>query len=135
MAGASFTLNDDDINNLIEAIQKFEGSAEDAIGEYLKEEVPGIVKPSIQNLIPVSDRDKRHAKTSAPFTEDMEGKLSIYIHTKKQWHYLYFPDEGEGTSKGQQPHDFMSQGVESEYDTLVNGMLDSLINNFNKTIQ
>ena len=84
MAGASFSLNADDVNKLIEAIQSFEGNAEEAIGGYLKNDVPGITKPSIQNLIPVSDRNKAHARTSAPFTEDMEGNLSIYIHTKKQ---------------------------------------------------
>lgn len=132
MAGASFQIHDEDINKLIQSIQRFEGDAEQAIGQYLQNEVPDITKPSIQNLIPVSDRNKVHAKTSAPFTEDMEGNLSIYIHTKKQWHYLYFPDEGEGTSKGQAPHDFMMQGVENEYDTLVNGLLDSLINEWNK---
>lgn len=132
MAGASFSLNDDDVNKLIEAIQRYEDNAEDAISNYLETEVPSITKPSIQSLIPVSDRNKAHARTSAPFTEDMEGKLSIYIHTKKQWHYLYFPDEGEGTSKGQMPHDFMNQGVENEYDTLVNGLLDSLINEWDK---
>ena len=132
MAGASFSLNDDDVNKLIEAIQRYEDNAEDAISNYLETEVPSITKPSIQSLIPVSDRNKKHARTSAPFTEDMEGKLSIYIHTKKQWHYLYFPDEGEGTSKGQMPHDFMNQGVENEYDTLVNGLLDSLINEWDK---
>lgn len=132
MAGASFSLNDDDVNKLIEAIQRYEDNAEDAISNYLETEVPSITKPSIQSLIPVSDRNKKHARTSAPFTEDMEGKLSIYIHTKKQWHYLYFPDEGEGTSKGQAPHDFMVQGVENEYDTLVNGLLDSLINTWEK---
>ena len=132
MAGAAFSLNDDDINKLIEAIQSYSGNAEDAIGEYLESEVPDIVKPSIKNLIPVSEKGKKHARSSAPFTEDMEGKLSIYIHTKKQWHYLFFPNEGEGTSKGQMPHDFMGQGVEEEYDTLVNGIIESLIDGFNK---
>lgn len=132
MAGASFSIHDEDVNKLIESIQRFQGDAEDAIGQYLQNDVPQITKPSIQNLIPVSDRNKAHARTSAPFTEDMEGKLSIYIHTKKQWHYLYFPDEGEGTSKGQAPHNFMLEGVENEYDTLVNGLLDSLINEWDK---
>lgn len=132
MAGAVFSLNDDDVDKLIKAIQNYEDNAEDAISKYLENEVPEIVKPSIQNLIPVSDRNKKHAKNSAPFTEDMEGKLSVYIHTKKKWHYLYFPDEGEGTSKGQMPHDFMGQGVDNEYDTLVNGIIDSLMNVWNK---
>lgn len=128
MAGARFTIHDDDINKLIESIQAFSGDAEDAIGNYLENTLPDIAKPSIQHLIPVSDRNKPHARYSSPFTEDMDGRLSISIHTTKKWHYLYFPDEGEGTSKGQQPHNFMEEGLEAEYDTIINGLLDSLIN-------
>lgn len=132
MAGSYFELNDGDINKLITTIQNYSGNAEKAIGNYLENELPDIAKPSIQNLIPVSDRNKKHAKNSAPFTEDMEGNLSIYIHTKKAYHYLYFPDEGEGTSKGQEPHYFMEEGMERKYDEIVNGLLDSLLNKWNE---
>ena len=66
-----------------------------------------------------------------PFTDDMQGKLSVYIHTKKSYHYLYFPDEGEGTSKGQMAHDFTGEGVENEYDNTVNLLLDALIKEWN----
>ena len=132
MAGSFFELNDGDINKLVASIQNYSGNAEQAIGNYLENELPGIAKPSIQNLIPVSDRNKKHAKNSAPFTEDMEGNLSIYIHTKKPYHYLYFPDEGEGTSKGQEPHYFMEEGMERKYDEIVNGLLDSLLNKWNE---
>lgn len=132
MAGSYFELNDGDINRLITTIQNYSGNAEKAIGNYLENELPDIAKPSIQNLIPVSDRNKKHAKNSAPFTEDMEGNLSIYIHTKKAYHYLYFPDEGEGTSKGQEPHYFMEEGMERKYDEIVNGLLDSLLNKWNE---
>lgn len=132
MAGSFFELNDGDIEKLVASIQNYSGNAEQAIGNYLENELPGIAKPSIQNLIPVSDRNKKHAKNSAPFTEDMEGNLSIYIHTKKPFHYLYFPDEGEGTSKGQAPHYFMEEGMERKYDEIVNGLLDSLLNKWNE---
>lgn len=128
MAGVNFTLDDKDIERLTMAIKNFEGDAEQALKGYLENDADKILRPSIENLIPVSDKDKKHAKTSAPLTGDMQGNLSLYIHTKKQWHYLYFPDEGEGTSKGQPPHDFMGEGVEKQYDTVVNGMLDALIN-------
>ena len=132
MAGSFFELNDGDIEKLVTSIQNYSGNAEQAIGNYLENELPGIAKPSIQNLIPVSNRNKKHAKNSAPFTEDMEGNLSIYIHTKKPFHYLYFPDEGEGTSKGQEPHYFMEEGMERKYDEIVNGLLDSLLNKWNE---
>lgn len=130
--GMRFSLDDKDIERLTDAIKAFEGSAEQAIGEYLEGQANEIFKDSIVNLIPVSKQNKRHAKNSAPLTGEMQGNLSLYIHTKKNWHYLYFPDEGEGTSKGQAPHDFMGEGVDKEYDTVVNGMLDALINKWDK---
>lgn len=132
MAGAKFELDSKDIDRLVGAIKQYEGDAEQALGNYLENEADKIFRPSIENLIPVSDKDKKHAKTSAPLTGDMEGHLSLYIHTKKAWHYLYFPDEGEGTSKGQLPHDFMGEGIEKQYDTVINGMLDALINEWDK---
>ena len=132
MAGASFSLDSKDIDRLVTAIKQYEGDSEQALGNYLENDADKILRPSIENLIPVSEADKKHARTSSPLTGDMESQLSLYIHTKKAWHYLYFPNEGEGTSKGQAPHDFMNQGVENKYDTVVNGMLDALINEWNK---
>ena len=132
MAGVKFELDSKDIDRLVGAIKQYEGDAEQALGNYLENEADKIFRPSIENLIPVSDTDKKHARTSAPLTGDMEGNLSLYIHTKKAWHYLYFPDEGEGTSKGQKPHDFMNEGIEKQYDTVVNGMIDALINEWDK---
>lgn len=132
MAGVRFTLKDEDIEKLIDAIKGFAGDAENAISDALENKVAEILKNSIENLIPVSDRNKTHAKYSAPFTDDMQGKFSVYIHTKKAYHYLYFPDEGEGTSKGQMAHDFTGEGVEREYDSAINILLDALINEWNK---
>lgn len=132
MAGVKFSLKEDDINKIIEAIKNFSGEAENAIAQALENEVAEILKPSIESLIPVSNRNKTHAKYSAPFTDEMQGKLSVYIHTKKPYHYLYFPDEGEGTSKGQAPHDFTGEGVENKYDDAVNILLDALINKWNE---
>lgn len=132
MAGVRFTLKDEDVENLIDAIKGFAGDAENAISDALENKVAEILKNSIENLIPVSNRNKIHAKYSAPFTDDMQGKLSVYIHTKKAYHYLYFPDEGEGTSKGQMAHDFTGEGVEREYDSAINILLDVLINEWNE---
>ena len=129
---ATFTLDDKDIDRLTNAIKNFEGEAEKAIGQYLESKADDIFQKSIINLIPVSEANKKHAKNSAPLTGDMQGNLSLYIHTKKQWHYLYFPNEGEGTSKGQPPHDFMGEGLDKKYDEVVNGLLDCLINNWDK---
>ena len=131
MAGSTFQIKSEDVQKVQDAIKTFGDGAEQILNEYLITQANEIFTESIINLIPVSDRDKRHARQNAPFTGEQKANLELYIHTKKPYHYLYFPDEGEGTSLGQQAHDFMGEGVEAKYDEVINGMLDALMNNFN----
>ena len=126
---ALFTINDDDIEKIHKAIRDFGEGAEKVLNEYLQTEASEKFKTAITNLIPVSDRNKTHAKNSNPIEGKMVDNLALYMHSIKRFNYLYFPDEGEGTSIGQ-PHDFMQKGIDSEYDTVVNEMLDRLIQKF-----
>ena len=124
-------MDDGDFAKIQDKIREFSDGAEQVINEYLINQASDIFMDSITNLIPVSDRQKKHAKQNAPLVGEQKENLVLYIHTRKPWHYLYFPDEGEGTSLGQKAHDFMGEGVEAKYDEVVNGMLDALINNIN----
>ena len=134
MAGVNFTIKDEDVERLQKAVQNFGQGAEEAIGNYLGNEADEIFRNAITNLIPVSDRMKKHARNSAPLTGEMTGVTSLYIHTKKPFHYLYFPDQGEGTSKRSPAHEFMEGGVDAQYDTVVNALIDALINELNKNL-
>lgn len=134
MAGVNFTIKDEDIEKLQKAVQNFGEGAEKVIGNYLENEADEIFRNAIANLIPISDRNKKHAKNSAPLTGEMLSQTSLYIHTKRNFHYLYFPDQGEGTSKGSPPHEFMEGGVDTQYDTVVNALIDALINELNKNL-
>ena len=126
--GAYFELKSEDVQKLQQAIQQYGGNAEKTINELLNSEVKEIFIKSITNLIPVSEKGKIHAKTSNPLRGDMKGNLTLYIHTNSKFHYLYFPDEGEGTSKGKGPDDFMGRGIDAEYDNVMNRILEKLQN-------
>ena len=63
---------------------------------------------------------------------EQKENLSLYIHTKSQYNYLYFPQEAEGTSSGKTPNDFMQHGIDAKYDTVVNQMLEKLQNKLNE---
>ena len=126
--GAYFELKSEDVQKLQQAIQQYGGNAEKTINDLLNSEVKEILIKSITNLIPVSEKGKKHAKFSNPLQGDMKGNLTLYIHTKSNFHYLYFPDEGEGTSKGRGASDFMGRGIDAEYDNVLNRMLDKLQN-------
>ena len=128
MASINFTLKDEDLLKIQEAITDFEGDAEKVINECLANEVKDKFINSITNLIPISDRNKRHAKTSNPLDGKVRNNLTLWIHTKSQYNYLYFPQNAEGQSKGNNPNDFMDKGIDVEYDNAVNMILDKLQN-------
>ena len=131
MASVEFSMDAEDVQRIQEAIMNFGDGAEQVINDFLKNEANKMFTEAIVNLIPVSDRNKKHAKNSNPIKGEQKQNLALYIHSKTSYNYLYFPDEGEGTSLGQNPHDFMGKGVEAKSDDVVNQILDKLQNNLN----
>lgn len=128
MAGAYFDMEVDDIQKLQDSIKQFDGDAETVINDYLNSEAKDIFINSIINYIPVSEKGTNHARVSEPLKGDMKGNLTLYIHTKSKYNYLYFPQEGEGTSKRKSPNDFMEKGIDDKYENVVNGILEKLQN-------
>ena len=130
MAGARFEIEAEDIQRLQEAIMNYGDGAERIINDYLTQQANEMFRKSIDNLIPVSDRDKQHAKGSDPLKGELVSNLELYIHTKPKFHYLYFPQTATGVHfQGKAPNDFMEEGLLAEYDNVINGMLDALQNN------
>lgn len=129
MASVEFSIKDEDINKINEAITNFEGNTERVINDYLGTQAKEKFIQSITNLIPVSRVNKRrHAKNSNPLDGKIRNNLTLWIHTKTKFNYLYFPQNAEGTSKGKIPNDFMERGIDAEYDNVVNGILEKLQN-------
>lgn len=127
MANATFELKKEDIERINKAISTFPDNVEVAINTYLSNQGKNKMVNSMENLIPISKRDKDHAKGSNPFRTDLFN-LGLTIRTKTKYNYLYFPQMGEGTSKNKGPNDFMQDGLDSIYDNVVNDMLDAIQN-------
>lgn len=127
MASTKFELKLEDVIRINDIIKSYSGDAEKQINDYLSG--PGKIKiiNSIVNLIPVSDKDKKHAKNSKPL-KGVNYNLSLTIRSKRQFNYLYFPQMAEGTSKNNTPNDFMEKGVDSIYDSVVNDLIERLKN-------
>lgn len=129
MAGINFSLKEEDLQRIQNSIQQFEYDAEKVINDYLDSDAKDKFIASITNLIPVSNVNKRiHAKNSNPLDGKVRNNLTLWIHTKPKFNYLYFPQNAEGTSKGKSPNDFMEKGIDAEYDNVVNGILEKLQN-------
>ena len=127
MAGVDFSLKEEDLERIQEAIMDFEDDAEKVINDCLANEAKDKFITSINNLIPVSNKNKKqHAKTSNPLDGKVRNNLTLWIHTKTKYNYLYFPQNAEGTSKGKSPNNFMEKGIDAEYDNVVNEILEKL---------
>ena len=126
MAGVDFSLKEEDLGRIQEAIMDFGDDAERVVNDCLANDVKDKFITSITNLMPVSNKNKRHAKSSNPLDGKVRNNLTLWIHTKTKYNYLYFPQNAEGTSKRNSPNDFMEKGIEVEYDNVVNEMLEKL---------
>lgn len=128
---ASFEISSNDIDRLQQSIIDYGNNAEQVINETLTGEAKQAFSESITNLIPVSNRNKQHARNAKPVKGEQRDNLSLYLHTPGKYHYLYFPDEAAGCKfAGKAPADFMVKGVEAESGNVINMILDKLQNNF-----
>lgn len=128
MPKVEFSLKEEDLEKIQEAIMDFGDEAENVINKCLANEVKNTLINSITNFIPVSKKNKKHAKTSDPLQGDVRNNLTLYIRTKSKFNYLYFPQNAEGQSRNNPPNDFMEKGINNEYDNVINCILDKLKN-------
>lgn len=127
MANETFSLEAENFDNAVKIFLQKCGSAEDIINDFLHNEAPDIMKPSIVGLVPVSNRNKTHAKTSNPFGRQEDKNLSVKIITSKNFNYLVFPDEGLGTSVRNLPQDFTGRGLEAVTAELLDDMTAKIL--------
>lgn len=126
MPKIDFSIKENDLERIQEAIINFGDDAENAINECLANEVKNTLITSITNFIPVSKQNKKHAKSSNPLQGDVRNNLTLLIRTKPKFNYLYFPQNAEGQSRNDPPNNFMEKGINNEYDNVINTILDKL---------
>lgn len=94
----------DDLSSLSNLVQQLPGRAEETINQILHTDGVEIVAKEMTNLLPVSNRQKPHAKNSKWWTKET-GNLEFVVKSrggaasrKGSFGYLVFPDEGRGPS-------------------------------------
>lgn len=107
-----------EVQDLEKKIKQLPGIAEKAINEVLHIDGVEIVTKQVTHLIPVSTRDKRHARSSNWSTSE-EGNLSFIVKSrggaaknKNSFGYLVFPDEGRGRSNPEEQN-FTERAMEA----------------------
>lgn len=116
-----------EIERLYEKIIRYPADAEKKLTRYLHAAGYERLSKSIQNAIPVSDRQKNHARdANALMDKEKSSNLSVTIGTKSKYHYLYFPDDGSTTLRHAGNKQFFARGVENEETNVINEMLELL---------
>ncbi|MCR1955222.1 hypothetical protein NSA24_10500 [Clostridioides mangenotii] len=107
-----FSLSTEQFDKLQERLEQSTKSLETDINNFLHTEGAQSTVKSITGFTAVSDRNKKHAKMSNPYSVDTIN-LGFTIRTKNSFRYLVFPDGGIGAHNpiAQQ---FFKKGLESE---------------------
>lgn len=124
-----FYLDASTFDNLQQAMKEYSANAEDVVNEVLHEEAGQMLKESIQNLIPVSERTwkgKKGAAKTSNSLKSINSNLAVTITTTPTYQYLYFPDDGTNTRKHAGNKQFFMQGTESVTDEIINLCINRL---------
>ena len=120
---------------LLVKMQSYASKSEETINRVLKESGGQLAVDKITNLIPVSSEDlrrgHRHAKSSKPLNVQYFN-LGFRVRPKKSFEYIKYPDLGIGTSRRNQPQDFMQRGLQIAVDPITEALIrgfDELNNN------
>ena len=131
MAGTTLRFDAEAFNRLEEAMKGYQGNVENKINEVLWNEGGVMIEEAIMQLLPFSGRNwkgkKPAAKSSKPFVQG-KGNLSVTVKTKKDYGYLYFPDDGSNTRKHAGNQQFMLGGAENEQEEIIQRCIAKLIN-------
>lgn len=124
-----FALNDDDMQTLQQAIADAGDKAGSIIDRYLHDTGGATIEAKITARLPVSGRRWKGKKTAAkqakPFRQKFE-PLKVTTTTQKNYHYLYFPDDGSSTVHHIGGQHFMLHGAEDARESIVDGILSQL---------
>ena len=133
-----FELQDKDVERIKKSISNLGGSSENVINKYLHNKGGQKIVTGITKFIPVSKRDKRHAKTSKWYKQN-NYNLAVAIENstggKNSFYYLYYVATGTGTSEKNGPNDFMNKGMDKEYKSIVNDLIEEIDKNIEKELK
>lgn len=127
MANYIFSVEQKEFDELLKKTQRTGAEVEEIINDYLHGEAADKISVSINGLVPISKEDKRHAKSSNPFSKRKAYNLAVKIYTPKEFNYLVFPDKGLGTSRRNLPQDFTGRGLEAVTAELLDDMTAKIL--------
>lgn len=124
-----FEIEAEDLEKLEEKLSKLGDESEPIVNEVLHGMGVETVTKDVTDLLPVSSRNKKHAKFSKPFTHDPVNLGFIFktrggaAKNKRSFGYLVFPDEGRGP-RNPEEQDFTGRGINRAKPKIINELTE-----------
>ena len=134
---ARFDINAQDYESLQLAMARFPQNAEVTVNEVLHNDGGSLIEEEIRRLMPTSSvtwkGKKPHAKTANSLQQENHN-LAVTIRTTKDYHYLYFPDDGTTTRSHHGEQHFFLGGAENQQHEIIMRCINRLRENFEQSI-
>ena len=137
MMGKAFVSMDyTQLDRLQKYIANYEGESLRIIDDVMHTTAPDIIQYNIHRLLPYSGRTwkgkKKAARDTQPFMADNSEMLATTVKTKKNYGYLYFPDDGSNSDSHVGNQNFTGRGAEASKPEIIDTCIGRLIGAFYK---
>ncbi|MGQ4666527.1 hypothetical protein ACUIJN_11915 [Metabacillus halosaccharovorans] len=120
-----FELDYKDLEKLQEKFKKVPDEVEKTINSFLHKQGVEIMINDVLADMPISERNKRHARQSKPLTS-VNFNLGFELKPKPRFRYLVFPDKALGTSINNTAEEFMEKGLNKSTQKIINGLNEQI---------
>lgn len=128
------TLNAEDFDRVLKAIEQYPGNAERVINDVLHGAGAELIQERIRKYMPVSDKKKgAHAVDSKSLTP-VGSNLAVTVKSTNKYHYLYFPDDGTNTRRHVGNQQFFLRGAEAVSGEIVDIITEKLTQSFEEGV-
>lgn len=142
-AKTEFGFNYEDFERYKEAVKRVGATSEGVINNYLHNTAGKNIAKSIDQFIPEAKVDETHKfipikakgnKWSEQDNYNLAVGISNSLKGKRgtSFYYLYYVATGTGTNARKGPRNFMEDGLNEEYNNIVNGLVEELSTNIEK---
>lgn len=138
MAIAEFK-QEDNLQELQQMLSQLPNEGEKIITNIFHNEGAEEIEKGIRVLLPESGKKwkkkkipAKKAKKSIGFRKDESGNLNVIVGTTYNYHYLYFPDDGENTESHNGNQQFMKKGAESKTGKIMDICIEQLTQKINQ---
>ena len=132
-----FRFDATEFERLEQAMKEYQGNVEEVINDVLHNEAGQLIHDEIKRLMPESKRTWKGKKTPAKKSNSLliqGGNLSVTVSAKKNWAYLYFPDDGSNTRRHVGNQQFFMRGGENQKEEILNRCIGRLVGAFEEAI-